>query len=367
VNPRNIVVLILCLTYALVACNNQPEEVATVPTAASTAVKTATSEPTNTQPTTTSTPDSFYDKSHIRPEMQEIAENFPNIASSTSAKPLWNAVMCNIFAVPCNWFSIWNFNTAEYRPEFSYQYSEEFMDFMNERTVKTGTHEAYISLINSEADIILTARQPSEDEINAAHANNVDLDVQPVALDAFVFIVNAHNPVDNLSLDQIRAIYSGEISNWSEVGGPDKEINIYQRDENSGSQELMKSLVMQDIPMVDAPNAVLYSMAGPYEVLSSGFSISEGGDVTGIAYTVYFYAKNIAKHSDIEFIGVNGVEPTQATIYNGRYPLTTEVYVVLRDNEPTDSIARQLRDWLLTEGQGQSVVGWSGYIPLPRE
>jgi phosphate transport system substrate-binding protein len=76
-----------------------------------------------------------------------------------------------------------------------------------------GTHSAYLNLINNEADLILVARSPSMEELELARLSGVDLDVQPVALDAFIFIANEDNPVDSLSLDEIQRIYTGELTN----------------------------------------------------------------------------------------------------------------------------------------------------------
>ena len=98
------------------------------------------------------------------------------------------------------------------------------------------------------ADLILVV-EPSEDEINYAKEKNVELQYDKVVNEGFVFFVNAKNPVDSLTLEQIQKIYSGEITNWSEVGGNDEKILAYQRPENSGSQTGMLSLVMKGIKM----------------------------------------------------------------------------------------------------------------------
>jgi phosphate transport system substrate-binding protein len=111
-----------------------------------------------------------------------------------------------------------------------------------------GTHSAYLNLINGEADLILVARSPSMMEFELAQLSGVEFDIRPVALDAFVFIANENNPVDGLSLDEIQRIYTGELTNWDQVGGPEGEIHPYQRDEQSGSQQLMLSLVMKGLP-----------------------------------------------------------------------------------------------------------------------
>jgi len=352
---RSTLSTIFIALFILTACGNQTDQ----------ASKTEDEVQADIEPIATVEIDNAYYE--IDEELLHFAQDFPNVASSTSAKPLWQAIMCEIFNTPCQWDSGPFWVERFYQPEYSYPYREEFLNFMSSHNVATGTHDAYLSLIDGSSDIILVARPPSKDELGMADLNGVELDIQPVALDAFVFIVNVHNPVDNLSLEQIRGMYSGEITNWKEVGGPDEEIQVYQRNDNSGSQELMKSLVMKDLAMIDAPDdMVLFSMTGPYSVLSSGSSYVDSGDVNGIAYSVYFYAQNIAPHDDIEFIAIDGVEPTTATIANGRYPLAAEVYLVIRDDMPKDSIPVQLRDWLLTN-HGQFAVSQSGYVRVPNE
>ena len=144
-----------------------------------------------------------------------------------------------------------------------------------------GTHSAYLNLINGEVDLILVARSPSMEQLELARLSGIKLDSRPVALDAFAFIANENNPVDELSLDEIQRIYSGELTNWDEVGGPQGEIHPYQRDEQSGSQQLMLSLVMEDLPMVAAPLLVLLKMIAPF------YAISE--DPQGIGFSVYSY------------------------------------------------------------------------------
>ncbi len=229
-----------------------------------------------------------------------------------------------------------------------------------------GTHEAYLALINGDADIILVARAPSRDELTAAQTKNVGFDVRPIALDAFVFIVNSQNTVDNLSLKQLRQIYSGKITNWKQVGGKDEEIHPYQREENSGSQELMNTLVMSGTPMIDAPEMIAWTMAGPFNAIGAPpylESPEEKGDAAGIGYSVYYYSKYMVTNDDVEFIGVNGVEPTSRTIRDRTYPLTTEVYAVVRKDLSPEDAAMQLRNWLLTS-DGQYTIELSGYVAI---
>ena len=117
----------------------------------------------------------------------------------------------------------------------------------------------------------------------------------------------------------------------------------------------MEKLVMQGTPMVDAPNMLLESMMGPINAI--------GSDPLGIGYSVYFYATFINPGENIKSTGVDGVLPTSETIANRSYPLTTEVYAVIREGTPRNSSLVQLRDWLLARG-GQAVVEESGYVPV---
>ena len=115
---------------------------------------------------------------------------------------------------------------------------------------KTG--RAYRALMSGEADILLAA-EPSPSIWAEKDDGGYDWDMSPFAVDALVFIVNAENPVDSLTREQLRGIYAGEITNWSEVGGEDAEIVAFQRDEEAGSQTAMENLVMLGEPMTDAP------------------------------------------------------------------------------------------------------------------
>jgi phosphate transport system substrate-binding protein len=191
-----------------------------------------------------------------------------------------------------------------------------------------------------------------------AKRNQADLEVRPVALDAFVLLLNSENPVTQLSINEIRGIYSGRIANWNEIGngGPDAEIHPFQRNRNSGSQELMQNLVMKELQMMQVPDMMVgTSMAQPFTQLDE--------DPYGIGYTVYFYQEHMAPAARVKACAVNGVLPAPATIADGSYPLATEVYVVIRDDLPANSSARRLRDWLLSPA-GQAIVKQCAYVAV---
>ena len=95
------------------------------------------------------------------------------------------------------------------------------------------------------SDIILVARKPSQDELAAAEKAGVELDVRPIARDAFIFLVSRKNPVESLTLEEIQSIFaSQQPRNWNEFGGNDQQIMPFERERNSGSRELMDELVV---------------------------------------------------------------------------------------------------------------------------
>ncbi len=297
-------------------------------------------------------------------DLAALAADYPTVDGSTSALPLQTWVACQIHQIPCRWYEVgdeaffflFERTTRNIGPEMDF--FENDPPAVNPVTTIShrGTHGAYLNLISGEADIILVARQPSDDEYLLAQQQGVDLDVRPVALDAFVFLAHQDNPIDDLSLDTIRAIYTGAENSWAAAGGADQPISAYQRNANSGSQELMNRLVMDGAQMIDSPDMILPSMMGPINAISS--------DPLGLGYSVFFYAEFIFPNPEIKLLAIEGVAPTSATIADQSYPLTAEVYVVVRGDLPADSSALMLRDWLLSAA-GQAVVAASGYVPLP--
>ena len=275
-------------------------------------------------------------------------KNYPRLDGSTSTEPLGALIACRFLEVPCRWMD-WIDGERRLAPDLT--------DFQGEFPfpAHNGTHQSYVRLIEGETDLILVARQPSEDESLQAAMAGVWLDSKPIALDAFVFIANENNPVDDLSQEELQDIYTGEITNWGEVGGKHSEIHPYQRDENSGSQELMRSLVMKGRKMIEAPDMILLKMFAPFYAVSD--------DPLGIGYSVYYYEENMAPREQVKLLAVDGVKPDPASIRSRQYPFATEVYAIVRGNQPKGSLAYQLWQWLGSV-EGQALVAESGYVPL---
>lgn len=151
-------------------------------------------------------------------------------------------------------------------------------------------------------ELIIASRNISRDEKNYADEKGVSLIEHPIGRDAFIFIVNNNNPVNNLTISQIQDIYTGKTRNWKDVGGNDATISPYIRNANSGSQEKMETLVMKGLTMIDWPEMITHGMAGPF------FSLRY--DKNGIAYTPYFYYSIMARGEQAwaKSICVNGIE-----------------------------------------------------------
>ena len=119
----------------------------------------------------------------------------------------------------------------------SYALCEHFIENRNwwvgEVIYHNKTHAAYQNLLDEKKDIIFVT-EPSDEAQRLFDEANVDIDVIPIAKDAFVLFVNSNNPVKSLTQQQLRDIYAGDITNWKDIGGEDIEIIPYQRGETSG-------------------------------------------------------------------------------------------------------------------------------------
>jgi phosphate transport system substrate-binding protein len=301
-------------------------------------------------------------------------ENYPRVTGSTSTRPLGKLIMGRAISPEAELFTLGMGLglMVDVGPVVGFPLGYRGLDrdqLMRSEslTVHEGTHQSYLRLLGlplseeetepekRRADLALIARAPSEDELAAAEELELEFDVRPVARDAFVFIVNTQNPVQSLSVEQLRSIFKGETTKWSEVGGDEEPIEAFTRDRNSGSEELMRELVMNGEDTIRAPESVLMGMMGPVDTVAQ--------KPNAIAYSVYYYEEFMRPNLNNRLLAVEGIAPSADTIASGDYPLATEVFVVSRKDLDAESPAARLRDWLLTE-DGQKLVADSGYVPI---
>ncbi len=220
------------------------------------------------------------------------------------------------------------------------------------------TTNSYYNLLYGSADLLL-ASEGNEEVYAAMESEGFEYEQTPFAIDAFVFVVNEANPVDSITLEQARGIYTGEITNWSELGGEDREIIPIQRNPEAGSQSLMKKLVMRDTEMMDPPKDYVAGSMGELMEVVRGYDSSPGA----IGYSVYYYAEEMRAAEGLKLLAVDGVEPEPEAIRSGEYPLTNPYYVVIPARTPEDSAARLIRDWLLSD-DGQKLIAREGYVSV---
>ena len=223
------------------------------------------------------------------------------------------------------------------------------------------TTESYRQLMQGNADLLIAA-EPNAAVFDEMEEAGFEVQMEPLATDALVFMVNEDNPVDSLTTGQLRGIYSGEITNWSEVGGADLEIVPFQRNAESGSQVLMEKLVMDGTEMTEPPEGyMIASMGGLMDAVKEYDNSSNA-----IGYSVYYYAHDMQMAGGLKLLKIDGVAPEAATIRSGEYPFLNPYYVAMNAAEPEGSMTRVLYDWLLGP-DGQKLVDMKGYVSVNGE
>ena len=269
------------------------------------------------------------------PSTLTIAEDPPHMDGATALYPVYSA-----------------FARAVY-PRELLEDAEARFDLVSCST----TSFAYDAIIDGDVDILFVAGPSKEQEAAAAEAG-VTLEYTPIGREAFVFFVHPDNPIEDVTIDQIRGIYSGAVTRWDQLGVSGLGgIRAFQRREGSGSQTALERFVMGDTPLMKPPTQdVLDAMGGMVTVVSS-----YQNHKNAIGYSFRFYCTELMSDFDIKLLRVNGVEPTLENIENGTYPLASYFYAVTRSD--ANAQTRALLDWILGE-QGQSLIEQTGYTPL---
>lgn len=214
----------------------------------------------------------------------------------------------------------------------------------------------YEQLAKRETDIFFGA-YPSDEQIAFAEKWNTEFVYTPIGKEAFVFFVHKDNPIDNLTTEQIKGIYSGEITNWSQVGGNNEPITAYQRNEGSGSQSMLIRF-MDGIPIMEPDIEQINTlMEGIIEQVAD-YRNTDGA----IGFSFRYYMEGIIKNPDVRLLSVDGVAPTVENIQNETYPITDSLYAVTWKGNKNQNVQRLL-NWILSP-EGQELVEKTGYVPI---
>ena len=224
-------------------------------------------------------------------------------------------------------------------------------------TITCGTAgTAYRRIVDGLCDVIFVAG-PSEEQEAYATEKGVELVYTPIGREAFVFFVHPDNPIDGLTLEQIRGIYSGEITRWMQLGVDGLgRILAYQRDEGSGSQTALLRFVMRDTPLMPAEQESREDNMGYIVQSVSAYKNHRNA----IGFSFRFYCTALMKGFDVKLLAVNGVEPTTENIASGTYPMASNFYAVTRSD--ADDNTQALVKWICGP-QGQALVEKTGYTP----
>lgn len=227
----------------------------------------------------------------------------------------------------------------------------------------TDSQSVYKRLVDGNVDLVIS-QEPTQEEINYASQKGLELEYIPIVKDAFVFYVNNNNPVDNLSLEEIKKIYSSRIMKWSEVGGNDANIRAFQRTENNENQKGMLKLIMNDTEI----SSPIMKEKSSIEDIETNIISDFDNEIDSLGYSYYYYAKmvydefNSETIDGVKLIKINGIKPNYENIQNDTYPIITNYYVTIRKNEEAEGSVRRLRDAMLSSS-GKLVAKEAGYVP----
>jgi phosphate transport system substrate-binding protein len=219
----------------------------------------------------------------------------------------------------------------------------------------TTTPNAFLNLMNGYVDIIFCAA-PSQEQTTMVAEKGKNFSLTPIGKDAFVFFVNKDNAVSNLSLEQIQGIYSGNITNWAEVGGKDDQIFAFQRPHNSGSQTALES-IMEGISIMKPP---VDRISNPMEGIIEKVAEYKNRD-NAIGYSFLYFTTEMVNNNEIKLLSVEGVMPTRETIQSGKYIFSGAFYAITTGNETENT--SKFMEWILSD-EGQYLIEKTGYVPL---
>ena len=234
------------------------------------------------------------------------------------------------------------------------------------------SYESYERLIDGDVDVLFAATKASADLEALAAERGVELEYIPIAYDAMVFFTNAENSVTGLTRQQIQDIYvRNAYDNWSQVGGPDAALLPYCRNTDSGSHALMERYFLKDGALSLSPDIlqgnVSISMSSALTDVAAALSLDPPAYAIGYSVYAYYdvYEELMADvtPNKLKLLAIDGVQPTDETIADGTYPLAGYNYVVLRADEPENSPARRLAEYMVSDA-GQQVVSNAGFLPL---
>ncbi len=239
--------------------------------------------------------------------------------------------------------------------------AEEFRNQHPDITISVsggGSGSGIAALINGEIDIANSSREISQEELDQAKANNIEIGTFIDARDGITVIVHQNNPIEKLTLDQIGKIYRGEITNWKEVGGKDMPITLYGRQSNSGTFTFFR-----DVAVKGDYASSMRSMNGNSDIINAVAQDETAIGYVGVGY--FKQAQNQVKQVLVSTDGNNYYSSTDLQAIDQKlYPLARPLYQYVKM-----PLTQAVKDFLAFEisEEGQAIVEENGFYPIGPE
>ncbi len=221
-----------------------------------------------------------------------------------------------------------------------------------------GSGTGVAALINGKCDIANSSRNMEPKEIEQAMSVNVNPQRAVIAMDGLTVVINASNPVDKLTVDQIGKIFRGEITNWKDVGGQDMSINLYGRQSNSGTY-----VFFRDVVLAGEYSQHMNHMNGNAQIIES---VKQ--DASGIGYVGVGYGKDVTGITVVKVAGRPGGEYSSplntADVLSGKYPIARPLNQYI-NGTPSERI-KDFINFELSE-EGQKIAEEEGFFRIPGE
>lgn len=221
----------------------------------------------------------------------------------------------------------------------------------------SGSDITFEKLLKNGADLIFSA-PPSKKQIADAEAKGLKYEITPFAKEAFVFFVNSKNPVDNLTSQQIRDIYAGKITDWSQIDTRlSGNIKPFQRNQGSGSQTMLEKIMGNTPIMPPLKEDRLGGMGGIINDVANYRNYQEA-----VGFTFRYFSTEMFKNGEIKLLAIDGVAPTVENIRNGTYPFIADCCIITV--RPRSENIRKIVDFMFSPA-GKELIEKTGYVAFP--
>ncbi len=238
------------------------------------------------------------------------------------------------------------------------RWAEEYMKHNEGVVIQVsggGSGTGIAALLNGSTDICEASRDMKAKEYTQAEKVNVEPFRVSVALDGIAVFLNEGNSIKELTLAQLKGIYTGSITNWKEIGGNDSRIILYGRENNSGTYAFFKEHVLDK----EDYSEYTQTLPGTAAVVNA---VSK--DKNGIGYGGLAWARGVKFAAVKKDDTAKAILPSDETVSNGMYPISRELYWFF-NGKPTGEL-QKLVNWALSE-EGQKLAAEIDYVPLSKE